>query len=223
MKIKKQQAGFTLLEMVIAISILAIMLSAVVFSYDGSKSRAQVLVTAMEEYSAAAERIKTDTSCYPKSLAALFDRSQAVGAALSYCGADLSKQWNGPYVKPVSSRAASSVSNADGDVILLGQLSPDLTVRIARAQGTYSGSAVGTWKWFIIADNVPQEIVTQAVIICNGSDDSMNSGSAGSTVFRKCSNGDTAAAGYALPTGVAPSTTDGTLGTVTLLFAETRR
>ncbi len=220
----KKQAGFTLLEMVIAIAILAIMLSAIVFSYDGSKSRAQVLVTAMEEYSAGLERIKTDTSCYPKSLTALFDRSQASGTALSYCGADLSRQWNGPYVKPVATRGAASVSGADGDVLSLGQLSPDLTLRIARAADTYSGSTVPTWKWFIVADGVPQEIVTQAVVICNGTDDSVNTTGAGATVFRKCSNGDaTAAGGYALPAGVSSSTADGSLGTVTLLFAETRK
>lgn len=219
----KKQAGFTLLEMVIAISILAIMLSAVVFLYDGSKSRAQVLVTAMEEYASALERIKTDTSCYPKSLVGLFDRAQAQGTAKSFCGADLSRQWNGPYVKPVSTRAQSSVAGADGDLILLGQLSPDLTLRVARAQGTYSGSTVQTWKWFIIADGVPQEIVTQAVIICNGTDDSINAANAGATTFRKCSDGDASKAGYGLPTGVTNATADGTLGTVTLLFAETRR
>ena len=43
---KPLQKGMTLIEMVIAISLLAIMISAIVFSFDGSKSRAQVLVAA---------------------------------------------------------------------------------------------------------------------------------------------------------------------------------
>ena len=214
----KKQAGFTLLEMVIAISILAIMLSAVVFSYDGSKSRAQVLITAMEEYASALERIKTDTSCYPRSLTALFDRSKSASAAASYCGADLSKQWNGPYVKPVSTRPQADVPNADGDALLLGQLSPDLTLRIARASSTYTGSTQATWKWFIVASGVPEEIVTQAVIVCNGTDDTGGQSNAGA--FRKCTDG--TQGGYSLPTGVAKGNA-GELGNATLLFSETRK
>lgn len=66
---KPLQKGMTLIEMVIAISLLAIMISAIVFSFDGSKSRAQVLVAAMNEYAGALERMKTDTSCYPRKLA----------------------------------------------------------------------------------------------------------------------------------------------------------
>ena len=102
---KMQQRGLTLIEMVIAISLLAIMISAIVFSFDGSKSRAQVLVAAMEEYSGAMERLKTDTSCYPKSIVALIDRHQASGQVNSFCNADLSKQWNGPYVKSAPAKA----------------------------------------------------------------------------------------------------------------------
>ena len=81
---KMQQRGFTLIEMVIAISLLAIMISAIVFSFDGAKSRAQVVVAAMEEYAGAMERLKTDASCYPKSIGALIDRDQASGQANSF-------------------------------------------------------------------------------------------------------------------------------------------
>ena len=159
---KMQQRGLTLIEMVIAISLLAIMISAIVFSFDGSKSRAQVLVAAMEEYSGAMERLKTDASCYPRSIVALIDRDQAAGTANSFCNADLSKQWNGPYVKAASTTdTIGPGGTASGDTgqapyILLGQISPELTLRIARASSNYGSGGTGpaTWKWFIVADVV---------------------------------------------------------------------
>ena len=223
----KLQRGLTLIEMVIAISLLAIMISAIVFSFDGSKSRAQVLIAAMEEYTGALERIKTDTSCYPKSLAALLDRTLSEGKDKSWCGADLSKQWNGPYVKSAPTKAATV---GEGPVILMSQLSPDLTLRVARQASKFSGTGGSdTWKWFVVADGVPREILTQALTVCNG--DAGIGATAGATAApaftgtRKCAkNGDGAGTvGYATTDLLLDAATDGTPGSFGLLFAETRK
>lgn len=223
----KLQRGLTLIEMVIAISLLAIMISAIVFSFDGSKSRAQVLIAAMEEYTGAMERMKTDTSCYPKSLAALLDRSLSEGKTKSFCGADLSKQWNGPYVKSAPTKPAPF--GEGGAAIWMSQISPDLTLRVARQTSSFSGTgASATWKWFIVADGVPREILTQALSVCNG--DAGIGAAAGTTATaftgtRKCAkSGDSATTvGYAtnnLDLQVAAEETPGSFG---LLFAETRQ
>lgn len=215
----KLQRGLTLIEMVIAISLLAIMISAIVFSFDGSKSRAQVLVAAMEEYTGALERMKTDTSCYPKSLAALIDRAQVKETTDSYCGANLSLQWNGPYVKAAPTRAGVVV--AGRDVILMSQLSPDLTLRIGRNKSAFGNNGPKTWKWFVVADQVPKEILTQALSVCNGVDTEVNSTTA-TTGTRKCAkNADTP--GYEIDDlALAPATDEGP-GSMSLLFAETRQ
>lgn len=215
----KLQRGLTLIEMVIAISLLAIMISAIVFSFDGSKSRAQVLIAAMEEYTGAMERMKTDTSCYPRSLAALIDRSKSLTGANSWCGADLSLQWNGPYVKVAPTRPGTIV--AGQDVILMSQLSPDLTLRVARNASSFGGGGPPTWKWFIVADKVPQEILTQALSVCNGIDAAVSTATA-TTGSRKCAkSGDTP--GYAIGTLGLEAATDGTPGSFSLLYAETRQ
>lgn len=215
----KLQRGLTLIEMVIAISLLAIMISAIVFSFDGSKSRAQVLIAAMEEYTGAMERMKTDTSCYPRSLAALIDRSKSLTGANSWCGADLSLQWNGPYVKSAPTREGTVVPGQD--VILMSQLSPDLTLRVARNASQFGGGGPLTWKWFIVADQVPQEILTQALSVCNGVDTAVNATTATSG-SRKCAkNGDTP--GYDIGALNLQAAADGTPGSLSLLFAETRQ
>ena len=215
---KPLQKGLTLIEMVIAISLLAIMISAIVFSFDGSKSRAQVLVAAMNEYAGALERMKTDTSCYPRKLAGLFDRGAVETSANSFCGADLSKQWNGPYVK-------AAPADTDGKVIL-AQISPDIKLSIVQQTSNFggtTGSSIVTNKWYLLAEGVPSEIALQAVIACNGVDNA-NATTGGGTVggVPKCArNGD----------DIAPWRVTGlTLGNVTdplqnlyLLFNETRR
>jgi len=234
----KYQKGLTLIEMVIAISLLAIMISAIVFSFDGSKSRAQVMIAAMTAYAGAMERMKSDTACYPKMLPALFDRSYAEGATASYCGADLSRQWNGPYVKTAPTFPApalgdpaidSTSANAGGGaapregVIALGQISPDVTLRTGRAASNFGGAGgPGTWKWFIIADGVPSEILTQALAVCNGVDDTLQGGAGAAGGVRKCAvEGQNP--GYNITTLELRPRTDDQPGSISMLFAETRR
>ena len=223
-----QQRGMTLIEMVIAISLLAIMISAIVFSFDGSKSRAQVLVAAMEEYAGAMERIKTDASCYPKSIVALMDRDQAVGADKSFCNADLSKQWNGPYVKAAATTTTIGTGGADGGegegpYIQLGQISPELTLRIGRVSSNYGGGGPATWKWFIVADGVPAEIVTQALVACNGRDaelDADAAANAANSVLKCVKNGSTTKYTF---DDLQLGATDSGAGSFAMLFAETRK
>jgi prepilin-type N-terminal cleavage/methylation domain-containing protein len=147
------QDGFTLLEIVVAIVLLGILASIAVFSFDGSKSRGQMLVSAMEEYGNALLRMKADTACYPRTLEALFSQP---ASETSFCGVDLRRQWNGPYAK---------TARVDGSGnVLLDQIAPNATLSIANASG---GAGM---QWMVVASNVPSEIVTQALIACNGSD-----------------------------------------------------
>jgi prepilin-type N-terminal cleavage/methylation domain-containing protein len=214
----KLQRGLTLIEMVIAISLLAIMISAIVFSFDGSKSRAQVLVAAMNEYSGALERMKTDTSCYPRSLAGLIDRGAVTATTDSFCGANLSLQWNGPYVKAAPTRPGTVV--AGRDVIVMAQLSPDLTLRIAQNTSAFGGAnGPATWKWFIVADGIPAEILTQALAVCNGVDEAVNAAATGT---KKCAKA-AGTPGYAIDTLALAAAADGTPGSMSMLFAETRK
>ena len=145
--------GFTLLEIVVAIVLLGILTTVAVFTFDGSKSRGQLLVAGMESYGQALLRMKTDTACYPSVLAALFNQG---AADRSFCGVDLRRQWNGPY-------AQDARVDENGNV-LLDQIAPNVALGIRSVAG-----GAGT-QWYISAANVPAEIATQALIACNGAD-----------------------------------------------------
>lgn len=215
MKLKRvYEKGFTLIEMVIALVIVGLLASLVIFSYDGSKSKAQALVALMEEYGGAMQRIKADGSCYPKKMTGLFDLGEATGAAGSFCGADLSKQWNGPYVKPANATALGSIK--------LGNIAPEAELSITRTESTYNGSATPTYKWYIVAYNIPSEITTQALLQCNGSDSANAGGGAAST---KCSSDQTTLASTVGTSvqGSAVTALGGELHTFDLMFDETRR
>ena len=112
-RMKSAESGFTLLEIVVAIVLLGILTTIAVFSFEGSKSRGQLLVSGMDEYGNALIRMKADTACYPKTLNALFVKT---AASSSSCDISLVEQWNGPYTKDAR-------SDGNGD-ILLDQLCP---------------------------------------------------------------------------------------------------
>ena len=151
--IKSAESGFTLLEIVVAIVLLGILTTIAVFSFEGSKSRGQLLVSGMDEYGNALIRMKADTACYPKTLNALFVKT---AAASSSCEISLVEQWNGPYTKDAR-------SDGNGD-ILLDQLAPGIVLSIE------STAVGGGSQWYVSAAGVPNEILTQSLIACNGSD-----------------------------------------------------
>ncbi len=145
-------AGFTLLELVVAIVLLGILASVTVFSFDGSRSRGQLLVAAMQEYANALTRMKADTACFPARLSALALRSEA---ETSLCQVSLVQQWNGPYVRDAR-------TNANGQ-ILLDQIAPQVVLDLQSAAGVNGGTA-----YQVLASHVPTDVLNQAMAACNG-------------------------------------------------------
>ncbi len=145
-------AGFTLLELVVAIVLLGVLASVTVVSFDGSRSRGQLLITAMQEYANALTRMKADTACFPARLSALALRSEA---EVSLCQVSLVAQWNGPYVRDAR-------TNGSGQV-LLDQIAPQLLLDLQTGAGANGGTA-----YLIQASHVPGDILAQALLACNG-------------------------------------------------------
>ena len=150
--LRRASRGFTLLELVIAIVLLGILASVTVFSFDGSRSRGQLLVAAMQEYANALTRMKADTACFPARLSALLQRSEA---ETSLCQVSLVQQWNGPYVRDARTNA--------GGQVLLDQIAPQLVLDIQTTTGVSGGTA-----YLVQASHVPADILAQALTACNG-------------------------------------------------------
>ncbi|MDE3021182.1 MAG: prepilin-type N-terminal cleavage/methylation domain-containing protein [Pseudomonadota bacterium] len=155
---KKQnsiQSGFTLIELLIALFILGLIAAVVVPNFSGDKTKGQVLNSTMQETGQALIRMHLDTGCYPNRLDTLFEQSLNT-AANNMCGVDTTAQWQGPYISPVP-------VNTSG-LMTIDNIAAGATIGIGSVAG-----GIGT-EYFLIASNVPNSIVHDAVLACNGTD-----------------------------------------------------
>lgn len=143
--------GFSALELIIVLSLVSILAAMYVFNYNSDNSKAATLLNVTQEYANAMKRAKADMACYPNRMAALFDRSQA---NTSFCGINLTNQWNGRYAEVAPTNAAGAV--------LLNNVSNGVAVSIVNVV-----DAAGT-RWRIQASGVPNDVLNRAVNVCNG-------------------------------------------------------
>lgn len=157
MKLKKRQGqgGFTLIEILVALVIITLLVTAIASQVDLSHSRADTLIAQMSDLGNANQRLKTDTGCYVNMPEALYDYSSAQTPANNYCGVTFSSQWNGPYV--------SRFSVASGGLAKIDKIAPGATMQF----GTEADAQGGT-IYYVEADGIPQDIVKQALQTCNG-------------------------------------------------------
>jgi len=187
---KSAQVGFTLIEILVALALITLLAIGIGMTFDGTRSRAQTLVNTMSELAAANVRLKNDTGCYADVPALLFDSTLAATTNANFCKKSLSATWNGPYVAPFTL--------ATGNLVDLDKVSDGVTLDFANVSA--AGGAWGTngKKYVVSAAGVPEDIVTAALVECNGIETS-----ATDFAGRKCRGN---------PTG----------GTFDMLFDETR-
>lgn len=153
-----RQQGFTLIEILVALSLITLLAVAITLSYDGARSKAQTMVSTMTELGSANKRLKNDTGCYVNRPSALVDPTIGRAAASNFCTRSLANTWNGPYVGKFAYDATSGAA-------LLDRISSGLSITFTRTAG-----GLGQ-RYTVNAANVPSDIVTQALIECNGDDD----------------------------------------------------
>jgi prepilin-type N-terminal cleavage/methylation domain-containing protein len=157
-RLRSPQAGFTLIEILVALALITLLAVGISLAFDGSRSRAQTLLSNMSELGAANVRLKNDTGCYVSVPAALVDPTLAASAANNYCNRSLANTWNGPYVAQFAADTANKVK--------LDKVADGVTVGF----GQQAGGAYGTTgsQYFVIANSVPADVVKQAFTECNG-------------------------------------------------------
>lgn len=147
----KHQTGFSLLEMIIAISLMAILIGVVAISLGQERRHAEMLHQRLQLVQSALLRFETDFPCGANSLAALVRRDQA---AAGLCGeANNLEHWRGPYL------------DAYGDYSLSGDL--DLAAIVPGVSMGISQTVISDTYYTIVSlKNINNELRVNIIDRC---------------------------------------------------------
>jgi prepilin-type N-terminal cleavage/methylation domain-containing protein len=157
---RAHQSGFTLVEILIALALITLLAVGISLSFDGSRSRAEALISSMSELGAANVRLKNDMGCYVNHPIGLVTAADA--GSNNYCGiSGTPTTWNGPYI--------GAFAGGTGGTVALNKVAQGVLIDFTSPTGLASGpyGTNGT-NYAVTATAVPADIVTQALQECNG-------------------------------------------------------
>lgn len=152
---KHTQRGFSLIEILVALAILSVLALLAANAFDGSRSKAQAMLAMGKQVGDANIQLKTDTGCFVSNPVALFDQTVAGQAASNYCNRAFGSTWSRPYLGqyPVAATGGLQVD----------KISAGVTLTLERTTGSPR-------RYYVAFNNVPTDIVRQALVECNGTD-----------------------------------------------------
>lgn len=150
---KNKSRGFTLIEMLVALAILSMLALLASNAFDGSRSKAQVMIGLGKQVGDANIQLKTDTGCYVNLPKALFDPEAAQLPANNYCGRTFKNMWARPYM-------GQYTVDATGNLIA-DKIGSGVTVSLLKEAG-----GLGQ-RYLVRFTDVPMDVVKQALIECN--------------------------------------------------------
>lgn len=153
---KRHQRGFSLIEILVALAILAVISLLASNAFDGSRTKAQAMIGLAKQVGDANIQLKTDTGCYVNKPIALFDYDEAQKPANNDCGRTFKSTWARPYLAQYTTTSTGALQ--------VDKISAEVTV----AFGTETTN--GRKRHFVEFKNVPKDIIKQALAECNGGD-----------------------------------------------------
>lgn len=150
------QSGFSIVEVMVIIGIMALFASIYMVSTSTDSSKATALLSSMQTASDSLERLKMDAGCFPVDPEALWTKSAATSSNM-WCGEDATNSWDGPYMKPVP----FDTTNQALESYNVGSA---VEVTFTRETGGSNG-----YYYYLHAANLPTGVVEAALLKCNGS------------------------------------------------------
>lgn len=156
MKLRKKSEGFTLIEMLVALAILSLLALLASNAFDGSRTKAQAMISLGKQVGDANIQLKTDTGCYVNKPKALFDPATAQDTNNNYCKRPFGNTWARPYM-------AQYTVDANGNVVA-DKIGAGVIVSLEREAG-----GMGQ-RYYVKFDNVPKDVIKQGLVECNNTD-----------------------------------------------------
>jgi prepilin-type N-terminal cleavage/methylation domain-containing protein len=156
-KQRGNQRGFTLIEILVALAILALIALLASNAFDGARSKAQVMISLGKQIGDANMQLKTDTGCYVNTPKALFDYTAAQTATNNYCNRTFGNTWSRAYMAMYPTDAAGSIK--------LDQIAAGTTALFTTEANSPKGK-----RYITTFANVPADIIKQALVSCNNDD-----------------------------------------------------
>jgi prepilin-type N-terminal cleavage/methylation domain-containing protein len=157
----RKQRGFSLIEIMAGIAIMAIMSLILMSSFSGDGSKAVRLLGDMNTLGNSLNRAKMDLGGIPSRLSVLWSRTDATAANM-FNGIAATNTWGGPYVERQPVDAANNVT--------VSAVADATTISINREAASAANGGNYTWVYFLRANNVPNPIITEFIKKCAATD-----------------------------------------------------
>ncbi len=144
LKLKRRQKGFTLVELLVVVVVLAVLAAVVLpkFVNSGQRSKESALKSDLNLLRNAVQLFKTDTGAFPKTLSDL-SATSAPAKGLDSGGADATitaSDWHGPYIDTLPKDPVS------GSDFTYTATSPGVgTVKSSATGNGQDGTAYSSW------------------------------------------------------------------------------
>lgn len=157
----RREGGFSMVEIMITLVVLALLGGLFASQYSGDKSKATRLFTNMKTVADATNRAKMDMGGIPNRLSVLWTKTDAIAANM-FNGIAGTNSWSGPYLERQAVDASNNIQEQ--------AISDSTTITVAREAASAANGGNFTWVYYLRASNVPNAIILEYIKACANTD-----------------------------------------------------